>query len=282
MHSIANGNDWEKDVLYEIKPQSETPKIDFIDESSQLIFEEKEHTLDKNKIIYQSDNYTIKGINISSKHIFKEKKHAVLGISPQNGYYTKEKIYNLIKWANYYFEQVVILPGEGASYYNFLSRGYSEKRAHEKCKEQDRLIGNRILNALEDLNLKEKIKILKEKDLFENPIYLKHHQKYTKLLEKDEDFRNYLKKTIHLLKCINNRPILDWKIATQYFLYELPVLLNSPSIFQVKSSCFIYHNVEGLFQFFYDRNDQESQQACVELYIKTESAFCDIGTIFFQ
>ena len=68
----------------------------------------------------------------------------------------------------------------------------------------------------------------------------------------------------------NQQKIIHPEIAAEYFLHELPLVLNIPSVFGVSSSTVVYHNVASLFKFFFDQNLNEANQGCVEVRIQLE------------
>jgi tRNA-dependent cyclodipeptide synthase len=118
--------------------------------------------------------------------------------------------------------------------------------------------------------MQHKMRVLRHEDIKDLPTYVAHYEKYRDLLQSNSVFRNYLYQTIDQIRLPNQQKIIYPEIAAQYFLHELPLVLNSPSVFSVSSSTVVYHNVAGLFKFFFDQNMNEANQGCVEVRIQLD------------
>ena len=87
-------------------------------------------------------------------------------------------------------------------------------------------------------------------------------------MEEDELFKAYLYQTIDRL-CLPSRATsaINKAIAAQYFIHEMPILLNTPAILGVPSSCLLYHKADELFKYFYNPNMNMENQGCISIYI---------------
>ena len=211
------------------------------------------------------DNFAIETIchlnyvNENSQKIAREHKHAIVGISPHNGYYKEERIYQILEWVSCYFDNFTLFLGEGMSYHNFIACGYSEKEAKKKTAAQDRLLLNRVMRCIEKLQC-ENWDILTEKKLFENKYYLEYIKQSKELYAQTPALQDILISFVPFLKCADRQIIYPEK-ALEYFFLEFPFLLDTPKILSVPSSCFIYNQIPGFVDYIFNvaKWNQENQ-----------------------
>ena len=128
-----------------------------------------------------------------SQNIYEKKEYVLLGISPCNGYYTEEKIANLIQWAKVNFQGFYIFLADELSYFNFKGIGYTEEQAICATKKEDRLLLNKTTRALKKIGFSSN-KIILHKDLKNQKEYQELYQKYTKALFNNEGLKASVKK----------------------------------------------------------------------------------------
>ncbi|MBX9697459.1 MAG: tRNA-dependent cyclodipeptide synthase, partial [Alphaproteobacteria bacterium] len=81
--------------------------------------------------------------------------HALIGISPFNGYFTTSNIEKTLIWAHSNFENFEVFTMDKASKYNLIAMGYSENEAIKKAKKQDQHLKNKIIRGLESIGFSE-------------------------------------------------------------------------------------------------------------------------------
>ena len=188
-------------------------------------------------------------IDCYSEGIFHRREHAILGVSPSNSYYSEEKITASLAFLSQHFARITVFAGQGISCYNFLSFGYTQNQAIKKTRAQDRLISNRIQRAIASLP-EACIDVLSENDLLHNAIYQEKYLQYKQLFEEDLGLQSIIYQMISQIK-ICNRPMQNPAHGVNYFLAELPLLLDTPSVLGVPSSCFVYSDVMAVADFIY-------------------------------
>ena len=118
---------------------------------------------------------------------------------------------------------------------------------------------NKTLKVFEKLNISEH-KLLKFADLKESVIFKKYYDYYEEdFIKKDFTFRNILSDLIEELNLSNQEEkeekkpdyCIDKEIAFNYFLCEMPILLNTPSLLGYSSSCIVYHQINSLHTYLY-------------------------------
>ena len=202
----------------------------------------------------------IEFIDPNSEAIYKKKEHALIGISPSNGYYTAEKIEQIVKWVSQAgFADFHFFLGEGMSFFNFSALGYSEKEAWKKTDIKDRHLHNKTAKVLQANGLSTD-KIINFRAIQQRAVYQGHLEQYHAFIESDLTFKNTLNKVINALHLESStRKTINSKIAINYFIAEMPMLLNTPEILQLPSSLFVYHQNNPLYEYLFVRQCMQAK-----------------------
>lgn len=215
MHSIVNGDSLQIDVLHKIETKS---KINFIDENSQTIFDQKEH--------------------------------ALIGISPSNSYYSLENIDKIASWIlEQNFKDFHFFLADQMSIFNFLALGYPENKAKQENKKKDNQLFNKIEKVFQKYNI-SKNHLLTFSSLLQNTFYQKNYEQYKKEAIEDVTFNEITHQLFEQLFFTQNKSI-NSKYLFEYLYCEIPLLLNTPQILQKKSSICIYHQENIIFTYLY-------------------------------
>lgn len=180
-------------------------------------------------------------------------EHALIVVSPFNGYFIVKNMEILFRWAKDYSTYFNIFFMDKASKYNLIATGYNEEEAIRRTRKQDQNLYNKIITCLKTIGFNDdeaKEKILLISQLYQNESYLKIYEKCIKLFETDFDFRN---------NCLNiSKSFLEGKmteisedstnIAVNYLLEELPIWFDTPSIINVPSSVLVYKDFSDFWQ----------------------------------
>ncbi|RZS39241.1 cyclo(L-tyrosyl-L-tyrosyl) synthase [Herbihabitans rhizosphaerae] len=184
--------------------------------------------------------------------------HACVGISPFNGYYTASRIADLVAWAKRSFDYYHFFVPDAAAAYTLEALGYEPKKARQKARRQGNLVYNKISRALAEQGVHDaKRHILDSARLDTNPRYRELHAEVTGLFEKDEEFRTETMGSSEWVLAKRLPPGCSptprqRELAVRYFLAELPLFLDTPTIVGRPSSVFVYHQrvtyLERLYQ----------------------------------
>ncbi|GHT98796.1 hypothetical protein FACS1894126_4600 [Alphaproteobacteria bacterium] len=224
-------------------------------------------------------SYTISYEDEKSEKIFFLKEHALIGISPFNGYYTEERMEKLFFWALNSFQNISIFIPDEISKYTLQAVGYSEDKAIKKTKRQDNYLKHKAIRALIANKLSEaesENKIVCLSELVASDAYQKFYNNYLELYKNDEPFKKgclmtskWVLENKDLFENISDESV---NIAVQYFLAELPLYLNTPEILGVSSSLFVYKDPPADFlKEIYEDNKLVSPQQGY-LTVKTDNA----------
>jgi cyclo(L-tyrosyl-L-tyrosyl) synthase len=184
-----------------------------------------------------------------SEAIFTRREHALVGVSPFNGYFTEDVLDRLLDWSFKHFNKVNIFIPDGISAFTLEALGYSKEKAEQKTRKQDRYLKNKVVRALKkrgysEIEAEELIVTISK--LTSNSAYNDIHNKCIERFKHDESFKlGCLSTSEKILSSItDDRKIEETSrgIAVNYFIHELPLFLNTPEILGLNFSIFIYHN----------------------------------------
>ena len=201
----------------------------------------------------------IEFINERSKEIYEKKEHVLIGISPCNSYYNREKIEQIINWVLLEgFQDFHFFLADEISKYNFLALGYLEKEALRKAKKEDNHLYNKVAQILEKKNI-SKTKIISNNQLINDPIYIEKNYYYRNIFQKDQMFESIAHNLIQALEFQRVGIKINYEIAIEYCFAELPLLLNIPDLLKLPSSCVVYHDVNRLHTYLYNRKKTQAE-----------------------
>jgi tRNA-dependent cyclodipeptide synthase len=215
---------------------------------------------DRNKIIYR-DLHTI--YLDAPKEPF-----ALVVISPFNSYFSAEKILEICEWVNLHYEEFAIFFPDKISKYTLEAMGYDESEIHQKVRKQDNHTMNRIHRALEEFYQKHpdspRIKIHTISELKEDKLYSNLYKIYIERFFRDKLFRQSCLEIADWVVSKSNKDDsrkgdfhkdLGSYIAVNYFLYELPITINTADILKVKSSDWVYHTIPDCLKWMCSDSD---------------------------
>lgn len=195
---------------------------------------------------YQAEGFTGAPLTPHCAEVFQRASHVVLGVSPFNSYFKTERIVGLIDWSVSKFDHVEFFTPDEAAAYTLQAAGYDQDKAEKKARRQAAYVHNKIHTAIDevDLDLHENVWGLEK--LQGNLRYVELRNEAAKRFAEDTDMREAIMSTSSWILAgklpdgdepTENQVLL----AVEYFLDELPLFIDSPGIFGVEASCFVYH-----------------------------------------
>lgn len=181
---------------------------------------------------------------------------ALIAVSPCNSYFSAEKILEICEWVDVHYEDFAFFFPDKISKYTFEAMGYSDSEIHQKVRKQDSHSLGRIHRALEEFYRKypdkKEVKIHTITELKENELYSNLYKTYIERFFRDKLFRQSCLEITDWVVSKSNKDDtrksnfhrnLGAYIAVNYFLYELPITINTADILKVKSSDWVYHTI---------------------------------------
>jgi cyclo(L-tyrosyl-L-tyrosyl) synthase len=174
--------------------------------------------------------------------------HALIGVSPFNGYFTTSNIETLLRWAHFNFKDFSIFTMDKASKYNLMAVGYEELEAVKKTRKQDQHLKNKIIRGLEKIGFspeEAEKKILLISNLYENDKYNEIYKYCLHLFKTNPSFKSDCLSASKYTLVDKAEKVTEEAahLAVNYLLEELPVWINTPYILDIPFSVFVYKDL---------------------------------------
>ncbi|MFB8001068.1 tRNA-dependent cyclodipeptide synthase [Nocardia sp. NPDC056000] len=179
--------------------------------------------------------------------LFADRDHLLLGISPFNSYFTRDRIAELTRWAAKEFRHIQFHLPDTPSIFTLLALGFPEDKARKRAHENGLKMRNRIRDAITLAGLPDAdSRIVNWAYVDTDPAFLALHREVLALFDIDSTFREQCLETSrnvlrHRLPAGTEPEIEQCVIAARYFLAELPLFLDTPGIVGSESSLYAYH-----------------------------------------
>jgi cyclo(L-tyrosyl-L-tyrosyl) synthase len=194
-----------------------------------------------------------------SNRIYREANHACLGISPFNSYFSMTTIENLAHWADTNFNAFSIFIPDKPTVYTLNALGYSLEKSAKESNKQCRYLKNKIRKALYTIGKTDheiEAIILDGAKLDENARFQYMHRQILWNFENDATFRAdclEASKWVLASKAKHETQLTEAALLTavKYFLYEIPIFIDTANIVGENSSLFCYHQVPSFLEKMY-------------------------------
>jgi cyclo(L-tyrosyl-L-tyrosyl) synthase len=209
-------------------------------------------------MIAEASGFVCEPLSDTCRRIRARGQHVLVGVSPGNSYFSEDNLTKLLGWAAREFRRVAVIIPDSALVATLLAAGYSPDRATKRSRETCARLRNRVLRAWDatgcDTAGRFELYLLSE---------LACHTRYQALLRSAEE---WLASDSALRACCLrlSHAVLSSYLqgveptteqlaqALKYLLAEMPLLMDSPSIFGVESSTAVYHQrvdyIDALYQ----------------------------------
>ncbi|WP_223124799.1 tRNA-dependent cyclodipeptide synthase [Streptomyces sp. TRM68367] len=184
-------------------------------------------------------------------------EHACFGISPFNSYFSTARIRELAAWGLERFERVDFFVPDAPSAYTFEALGYAPEKAAWKARRQGQYTRNKIVTALDSLGRADAGKrVLGWAELESNTAFGRLHEGGLRRYAEDADFREACREATGWVlagKLPAGQAPDEKQVehAVRYFLAELPLFIDTPSIVGAGTSVFCYHQPPAVLRRLY-------------------------------
>ncbi len=187
------------------------------------------------------------------RRIFECADHALIGLSPFNSYFTPQTIKNLVTWAAKHFSAVdVFMPGyEGA--HTLTAAGITPQKAVNRIRQANKMLRNPAISALASCGIPDpECRVHTWTQLLNRSSY-RNLRELVRASYTTEPVIRHAHRQISqaVVQRVSKTTPTEQQIdeAVGYSIAELPLFLDSPSIFGVSSSVFIYHRSFEIIKF---------------------------------
>jgi cyclo(L-tyrosyl-L-tyrosyl) synthase len=200
---------------------------------------------------------TVEPLSEGCAAVVERGEHACFGISPFNSYFSTERIRVLAAWGLARFERVDFFVPDAPSAFTFEALGYAPEKAAWKARRQGQYTRNRIATALGSLGVAEDgARVLGWAELESNAAFGRLHEDGLRRYAEDAQFRDACREASGWVLAgklpAGQRPDAEQvERAVRYFLAELPLFLDTPSIVDAGISVFCYHQPPDVLRRLY-------------------------------
>jgi cyclo(L-tyrosyl-L-tyrosyl) synthase len=188
--------------------------------------------------------------------VLEQKGTVIVGMSPGNGYFKKDTIYQLLRSVSHLFKNIKIFIPDIPAQYTYNALGKSITKAVAISRKNSNLLRNHSMQAIDEIMRNGSIVNITISDWHNEiecaPAYHKHKKYIYDLYRKNERFYSDARQATQMVIVSQAKDGIDMKkavdIAVNYLLEELIFLLASPEIYGVEKTTAVYHRRWPIFE----------------------------------
>ncbi|MFI6576423.1 tRNA-dependent cyclodipeptide synthase [Nocardiopsis sp. NPDC050513] len=182
-------------------------------------------------------------LTVNCSAVYDKGEHLLVGASPGNGYFTRERVAALLTWARRRFDSVDVVYADREVDTMFAALGYAPERARRRAAKDIRALRRRILQGIELSGSDARCTPLSE---FEgDSAYRSLRADAERAMRTDPEFTGVCENTIRrfLRPRSGEQGPTDAQMAAgmRYLAREIPFFVDTPAILGVGSSVSCYH-----------------------------------------
>lgn len=171
-------------------------------------------------------------------------EHALIGISAGNGYFSQQRIAQLLEWTGRRFGAVDLLYVDLHIDTMHRAAGADEAQASRRACRSLRDVRRRIRRAMEAVRVPARVRCLALSETVETPGYRSVDERVERAMREDPAVVRACED--HVRRILGPVPDPDGvrlRAGLSYLRAELPFLLNTPEVLSVDTSVSCYHDL---------------------------------------
>lgn len=205
------------------------------------------------------------------RRLFERGEHVVIGVSPENSYFSRERLTALLRWAQRHFTQIDILYVDRHIDTMYVASGYTPQKASSRATRTIRDTRRRIRRAVEAADgPKSPVRIRALSEFLDHPSYQATRRHMEEQLGADDRLRQACEEHVrYILKSRSDAtasPAMEeakLQAGLAYLYTEIPLLFNAPEILEVPSSLLCYHSVMPVLRHLYSTTIRHPAQGYI-------------------
>ncbi|GAA2808608.1 tRNA-dependent cyclodipeptide synthase [Saccharopolyspora taberi] len=193
------------------------------------------------------------------RRIWERGEHALIGVSPGNGYFSTDRLTSLAAWAARSFTAVDVVYADLHLATVLGTIGYDREHATRKARKELEGVRRRIRRAVEALgSTSTRFRVSALSEFCTSPVYRELRETVRESLRTDDEIREACELMVDyfLDGKISGRPTPEQlRAGTDYLLAELPFFVDAPRILGVGSSVSCYHSAVPLARVLFSRRE---------------------------
>lgn len=199
----------------------------------------------------------VRPLSARCAELVEQAEHACFGISPFNSYFSTTRIRELAAWGRRNFGRVDFFVPDAPSAHTLEALGHAPEKAVWKARRQGQYTRNKVVSALESLGVADAERhVLGWAELEHNPAFARLHTSGLQRYSEDGPFRAACQEATGWVlagKLPSGQVPAEEQVerAVRYFLAELPLFMDTPSIVGATGSVFCYHQPPDVLRRLY-------------------------------
>ncbi|MDJ1130547.1 tRNA-dependent cyclodipeptide synthase [Streptomyces iconiensis] len=190
----------------------------------------------------------VKPLGAECRRIWQRGDHALIGVSAGNSYFNQERLTKLLKWAGHSFAEIDVVYVDTHLDTMLIADGRAPLHAAKSSRSTIKDLRRRIRRSVELVDpdgVRLRVRSLTE--VMDLPEYQKVRLSTDLAMREDPEFAATCEKMVR--QVVGHRSTGDGNVMTKahieaglsYLQAEAPLFVDSPSIFDVRSSVVCYH-----------------------------------------
>ncbi|MFD5748247.1 tRNA-dependent cyclodipeptide synthase [Streptomyces sp. NPDC127033] len=192
--------------------------------------------------------FTIEPYTDHCREICERGEHALIGVSPGNGYFNEQRLTALLRWASSVFDEVDPVIPDASLTHTYRALGWDPERVRISTQRETRRLRRRIARAwvaAEVPSYRHRVRVLSE--FTEHPAYRSLLRRIEQVVAEKPRVRNVFRQASGLALASHLKGVepseRQLEVGMGYLIAELPVCADTPAILGVPSSVHIYHHM---------------------------------------
>ncbi|MGI5200489.1 tRNA-dependent cyclodipeptide synthase [Spirillospora sp. CA-108201] len=192
------------------------------------------------------------------RRLLDQGEHILIGVSPENSYFSRERIIALVKWAQRHFDEIDIVYVDQHIDTMYVASGYTPQKASARATRTIRDTRRRVRQAVEKSGGPDpRVRVRALSECVDLPGYQDTRMRIEERLGSDGGLQKACEEHVRYIlrsRCDGASPEAEeakLQAGLAYLYAEMPVLFNSPEILGVSSSVFCYHSIMPVLRHLY-------------------------------
>lgn len=206
--------------------------------------------------IETSSGLRVEPLSGECDRILRRGDHGMIGVSLANSYFSPDRLAVLMKWALSFFDRVEVVYVDAALDEMYIANGRTTESAEKSVKGRVRDVRRTIRRAMEGLDSEmDRLHVRALTDLIPTSAYQAVRAETDRALEHDPDLAPICSQMVNdvvasRLGDADSVTPDHLRAGLNYVKAEAPIMVDSPSIFDVPSSVSVYHRSMPIFEYF--------------------------------
>ncbi|MFJ1702828.1 tRNA-dependent cyclodipeptide synthase [Kitasatospora sp. NPDC088346] len=177
--------------------------------------------------------------------VFDRGDHLLIGVSPGSGYFSHQRLADLIRWGRAFFERIDVVHADLHVAAQFRAGGHPADQAERRAAKEVKATARRIRRAVEETG-PDRVRTHALSDFTPQPAYRRLHTAVLAALDADPVLRaateGMARGFLHGTLAEGGGPTpAQLAAGVDYIAAELPFFLDTPALLGVTSSVACYH-----------------------------------------